>query len=461
MRIVALITRSLLSAACVCAVSPSMAGKPEILQNIKRFFETADVQRRVEIAEAISTDEKYDWINVVDWLNQADLFERLEPGSQSIEVPLGKNEKRTVQLRIPADYDPRRAYPLIYALHGAGGTGAQIIAYVERILGERVDEFVVAAPSKYGQTVIHIIKPSAEHTAVLRAVRKKVHIDADRQYCLGYSRGGHTAWTLAVVHNDEFAAAVPIAGVFLIAWPEQFWPVFLPNIRHMRILNVWGALDSAGGDGRSSKTGGIAGTNRRMANLTKDLGLDVIHHELPDKGHGGNVPPRTELFALLSRRRTQHPAQVNSVFRFIHQANAYWIEGHVWRGSFWDDSKVTLHLREGEEPQDALARTIRGRLGELKGKIDGQMIDVRRRKVSELTIWIGDDMIDWSRPVLVKVSGRKVYEGVLTPDLYVCLSQAARTYDLQRLRWAGLRFRSGKKTRLLTRETTFPPLFEP
>ena len=122
MRIVALITRSLLSAACVCAVSASMAGEPDILRNIKRFFDASDVQRRVEIAEAISTDEKYDWMNVVDCLNQADLFEPLEPGPRSIDVPLGKNEKRTVQLRIPAGYDPRRAYPLIYALHGAGGT---------------------------------------------------------------------------------------------------------------------------------------------------------------------------------------------------------------------------------------------------------------------------------------------------------------------------------------------------
>lgn len=460
MRQVVLIMHILSLAVCVYAVPPSLAGEPEILQGIERFFATTDVGQRVEIAKAIRSDKEYEWTRVVDWLNQADLFDSLEPGPLSIEVPLGENEKRTVQLRIPAGYDARRAYPLIYALHGAGGTGAQIIRYVERILGERVDEFVVAAPSKYGQTVIHIIKPSAEHTAVLRAVRKKVHIDADRQYCLGYSRGGHATWTMAVVYHDEFAGAVPIAGVFLIAWPEQFWPVFLPNIRHMRVLNVWGALDTAGGDGKTNKSGGIAGTNRRMADVTKDLGLDVIYREMAGKSHGGVVPPSKELFALLSRRRTQHPAQVSSIFRFIHQANAYWIEGHVWRGSFWDDSKVTLHLREGEQPKDALARTIRSRLGELKGTIDGQKIDVRRRKVSELTIWIGDDMIDWSQPVLVKVSGRKVYEGVLTPDLYVCLSQAARTYDLQRLRWAGLRFRSGKKTRLLTPETGFPPLFE-
>lgn len=65
-------------------------------------------------------------------------------------------------------------------------------------------------------------------------------------------------------------------------------------------------------------------------------------------------------------------------------------------------------------------------------------------------------MIDWEKPVSLKVNGRKAFEGKLTPELFVCLTLAARTYDFDRLRWAGLRFKSGSKTRPVTGHTPFP-----
>jgi len=114
-----------------------------------------------------------------------------------------------------------------------------------------------------------------------------------------------------------------------------------------------------------------------------------------------------------------------------------------------------------EDPQDALLRVIRSKLGQLRGTIDGQTIDVRRKKITELTIWIGDGMIDWDEPVTVKVSANTVFEDKLEPDLFVCLTQAARTYDFDRLRWAGLRFKSGYGADPVTGRTEFPPPAEP
>jgi hypothetical protein len=109
-----------------------------------------------------------------------------------------------------------------------------------------------------------------------------------------------------------------------------------------------------------------------------------------------------------------------------------------------------------EVQRQATVRAIRGRLGELRGEINGQRIDVYRKRISELTIWIGDGMIDWTRPVSLKVNGRKAFDGQLSPDLFVCLTQAARTYDFDRLRWAGLRFKSGSRTKVVTGQTPFP-----
>ena len=166
---------------------------------------------------------------------------------------------------------------------------------------------------------------------------------------------------------------------------------------------------------------------------------------------------------LLSATREHYPRSIRRVFRLPCQGRTAWIEAHAWRGSWWDEKPLKISFRADENPDDprvqreALARAVRGRLGELRGEVNGQEIKVYRKKISELTVWVGDEMIDWNQPVSLKVNGRQASEGTLTPDLFVCLTQAARTYDFNRLRWAGLRFKSGSKTRIVTADTPFPP----
>jgi ribonucleotide reductase alpha subunit len=77
-----------------------------------------------------------------------------------------------------------------------------------------------------------------------------------------------------------------------------------------------------------------------------------------------------------------------------------------------------------------------------------------------LSHMVRDGMIDWEQPVILVMSGRPAFEGRLEPELYVALSQAARTWDFDRLRWAGLRFRGGGKARPVTAETSFSSLAE-
>ena len=457
------IIRSLL-ATCVIATPCACGDVAQIVSEMRAFLSTQDNDRRVEIVARIESDPAYDRSKVSDWLHRAVSFDALSGGAETVSVELPDGERRRVTLRIPAKYDASRPWPLIYALHGLGGSGAEIISYVEYVLGDEVERYVIAAPTGYEDAAIHgHWPPTLEHPRALAKVRHTVHVDSNRVFLLGCSRGGHAAWTIAVLHADEFAGAVPIAGTFSLVERDGLWPVFLPNLTHTPVLCVWGAGDIYAGDGTElSPEGGIAGLNRGVCALAKSMDLPVVCHEYPDKGHSDVEPPKELLKDVLSKRRVQYALRVQHTFRHIGQASAYWIEGHVWKGEQWTEKLPTVHLRADEDanrPEDvtkALVRTFRGALGELSGTVDGQVIDVRRRKVTDLTIWIGDGMIDWGKPVVVKVSGRKVHEGVLKPNLFVCLAEAARTYDFDRLRWAGLRFRSGHKTELVTGRSAHP-----
>ena len=435
-----------------------------IVREIEAFFRTDRPTERARLARRIAADPDFLREKVSHWLHEADLFPSLRPGRRRMTVSIDAGDSRVVTLRIPAGYDPHRPWPLIYALHGTGGDAESILRYVERVLGDGIDAFVIAAPSGYQQVVIHgATPPSREHPAILAAVRRKVHIDSDRVYATGYSRGGHACWTLAVLDPDAFAGVMPVAGTLILPEREVMFELLAPNLARTCVFACWGAGDVTGPDLTTrSPDGGIAGINHKLCRVAAQRRLPVRWYEVPDKGHGGIVPPADDVRRLLTRRRPPPPVHVRQVFRLPYQGRAAWIEAHHWRGSWWNDRPLALRFRKGENRNDpavrraATARALRGVLGELRGDIEGQDIRVYRRKISELTVWIPTGAIDWTRPVTLKVNGRRVFADKLSPDLLVCLTQAARTYDFSRLRWAGLRFKSGSRTRPVTGSTPFP-----
>jgi pimeloyl-ACP methyl ester carboxylesterase len=449
----------------LCAAVVARADEDTILADLRAFFGTTDDARRAESAQRIERDSAYDRARVTGWLHRADLFQPLEPGRMSLRVPVDDGSPLSVTLRIPRDYNHRRPYPLLYVLHGTGGSGDAIVSHVEQLLGNDVEQYVVAAPTGYRQVIIYsTTPPSTEHLTVLRAVKKTAHIDSDRVFTLGFSRGGHAAWTLAVLHPDQFAGVMPVAGTLILPHYEDLFETFLPNIVHTRVFCCWGEKDIMSADYETpSADGGIAGINHELCKVAARLQLPVSWYEVPGEGHSGIDPPRVDVDKLLTAVREAYPRTARHVFRLPYQGHAYWIEAHAWRGPWWDDKPLELSFRRGENPNDpevereAAARAVRGRLGELRGEVNDQEIDVYRKKISELTVWIGDGMIDWDQPVVLDVNGRKAFDGKLAPDLLVCLTQAARTYDFDRLRWAGLRFKSGSRTKVVTGDTPFPP----
>ena len=58
----------------------------------------------------------------------------------------------------------------------------------------------------------------------------------------------------------------------------------------------------------------------------------------------------------------------------------------------------------------------------------------------------------------IELDGKKIFAGRVEPDLDVCLSQAARTGDFDRLRWAGLWIDGNSQVRRVRSSTEFPPL---
>jgi pimeloyl-ACP methyl ester carboxylesterase len=437
---------------------------PELQAELEAFFHTADsaADRRAELAARIEASPGYARDRIGDWLAGLDLWPAMSPGRRDLAVPVGHGQVRPVLLRVPRGYTPERAWPLLYLLHPGGSSGPAFLGYAEELLGKQIEDFVVAAPTGYRQTGLDAPAPfTVDHLAIFDAVRRTVHVDADRTFALGYSTGGYAAWAVALLHADQLAGAVALGSVFTVPPGEDgLWKTVLPNLARVPVIHVWGTRDAlpvvAFGGGRSIGT--MAEVNQRFRTWTRGMELPIVDCGIPGRGHGGLKPPEGPLLDLLGKRRVHFPLQVDHTFRHLHQGHCYWLEAHTWEGPHWGTGLPRLQKQGGENDARALGRTVGALLGRLRGEVDGQTIRVERRHVGDLTVWLGEGMVDWKRPLAVEVDGRRVFEGLLRPDLGVCLTQAARRFDFARLRWAGVRVDARLQAEPVTLCTPFPPL---
>jgi predicted esterase len=417
-----------------------------VVQKVRLFLMTEDEAQRAALAGEIARDPAYDPKKVSGWLHAAGVHRPLAPGYADIQVPVDRvrldhDTHRPVHLRIPKGYTPDRPWPVIIAYHPSGGFGSVMVGMLETFLGPDVEQFVIAAPTNYRPTSIESYRGvSTEHRSVLRHIRQTVHVDSDRVYAIGYSQGGYATWSMAVFYGDEFAAAIPVACCFDAA-PEipGLWELMMPNVANTPVLHVWGSNDilQVFGFDLMTPVGINAELNNEVVELTKRLGLDVLNYRVTGGGHEFD-PPAEHVRRYLRKRRVAHPAQVFQRFRFIHQSRASWLEGSVWDGDQWAPGR-RFPVNTGETKEEAIGRGIPPLLGRLEGKREGQVLTVGHDHLSEFILWIGDDMMAWDLPVTVIANGKKVFEGTVQRDLLLCLSEARKSCDFDRLRWARLR----------------------
>jgi pimeloyl-ACP methyl ester carboxylesterase len=460
----------LLSASPSCSPAQDMprttettrAPQPAASGPIARYFSRAGDEGNVSdllaaAVEAVSVDDGWERSRLPEVLRSAGLFPPMPAGRSELIVPVGHGSGRRVLLQLPKGYDPARPWPLLIAYHSGGGAADGMLSSAVRMLGARANDFVVAAPHHYRQTGLDHPRPvSSEHAEVLRTIKERVDVDSDRVYVTGFSTGGYTTWFLAALQPDLFAGAVPMAAAFSVPMDEPgLAEAFLPNLRYLPVLSVWGGRDTLnvpGLNGRRTRDT-MADLNRRLGPMLRSEGLDdVIHHEVPRAGHGGYSPPAGPLAEVLSAERVHAPTPILHRFRYVHQGHAYWVEGHEWSGELWAD----MWPPKGRSPVDML--------GEIRAEAtsgpDGTMLEVMTKHLGDLTAWLDDALVaDWSKPVTVIHGGRQVFQGVVEPDLAVALSQARRTRDLDRIRWAGIRIdATAGKARVVTAQDDFPPV---
>jgi len=405
---------------------------------VATYFHTDDADDRARIAERITSLPGVDVRDVATAVRGVMLWGPQPSGFQRLELSTDHGETLEVVVHLPPRYDPKIAYPLLIAMHGTGGNGAGYIRCALQLLGDRSDEFIVAAPTRLKGCFIGSAESEAGDTpAMLRFLKRRFHINSDRVYANGYSQGGHMSFLMAALYTDSLAASVPLSGTFATQVGYELMDIMLVNVRSIPIMIVYGELDRAEpGNTRQSPTTGISGSNRYMAHIAKRLKVPIRFVELPGVGHGGVVPPPDAFAEYLGKTRPRTVPSFEHWFRYQPQGRMCWLRQRRFQGHPWAGEHLRVTPKKGEDYSDALLRKLRLKLAYIGGSIEGQRVGVRSRKCAELEVLLNDDLIDLDREIVISYKDKEVFRGVVERRIATLLAVAWEDWNFDRLFFA-------------------------
>lgn len=155
----------------------------------------------------------------------------------------------TVQYPVGYNDDAMKQWPLVIALHGYGGTGAEMGHYFGIAQLGRLGAYLYVAPnalkdrlgsSSWNPSSVHRPPWDVEYlSAVVRDVQAKERVDPRRITFIGFSQGAHMAHRMACDAADLVSGIVSIAGQV-----TKISSACVPA-QHVSVLQVHGTLDEA------------------------------------------------------------------------------------------------------------------------------------------------------------------------------------------------------------------------
>lgn len=212
------------------------------------------------------------------------LLAQSEKATHVIMVQVG-DAYRSVQLHIPAGHDGETPLPLMFNLHGTGGTAErqELLTGISAVADE--EQFLVAGGmAKYvfpdgrmaGNVTwnVNLVPDEVNDVgyilAAIDAVDRKVPVDPKRVYVTGFSGGGRMSSRLACELSDRIAAVAPVSGV---QFPDDCKPV-----RQIPIITLHGVEDPRntyhGTADPEENSSWVAGVEAAVAKWAENNGCD-------------------------------------------------------------------------------------------------------------------------------------------------------------------------------------------
>jgi predicted esterase len=401
---------------------------------------TPQFTKRTELAQSLALEKELapDLLGrIIRQLPPANPFPLDKAGETStVNYDLVDGNAGSYLVHLPPDYHPLRPYPVLILLHGAREKPA---ALVDRFTEQAAQHgFILVAPlwgSGFQATYNYTAREHALVLDCLRDVRQRFQIDSDRVFLFGWEQGAEMAYDVGLSHPDQFAGVLPMCGA-----PQFFAVRYWSNAQYLPFYVVEGDKHGA------------------CPKMHRFLFKDWIRNHYPSlyveyKGrmsewYDAEVPI---VFEWMKNKKRAHPTKqlgryhtgggTGEEFKTSRTTDNrfYWLSFDGIHDRHVNDARSWSNLIPPATVQATIAigneLVVKGG-GEVKDKIWSQ-INVRTTGIRNLSIWLSPNMIDFTKPVLVRLNGQNLgLPRLIPPNVPLMLEEFYQTGDRQRLYWA-------------------------
>lgn len=302
-------------------------------------------------------------------------------------------------LGVPKSYDRATRWPLIVLLPSIPPGELKAGFYTDRVAAEleRHPDTLILIPafdpnSLYGPSYagMNRVIDSMRHATT------RANIDPARVALAGSGISAPAVWNLALHYGSYFTAIAPFAGFA----DAEFQRVRLMNLRNTRVV-AWHDFDD--------KVVKVA-ESRQLTDILKRMKFDVTYTEARGGGHEpSDAVVQQALDRLVAKPRDLYPGTVS-----IQSDRPDTILNRL------DWVQMYQPTRPGED------RRLNFRHGgfmvtffnpmSIKATIADNRIDADTENVESMRFYLNDQMVDFSKPITLRVNGRVKFQGMLKPN---------------------------------------------
>ena len=411
-----LFAAALLSACALAAASHAVRAAGDADAAFKAFWNAPNADAAEKTVRGI-LDSGADFDAVWAKLKAGRAYAKEKTGLIRMPTPVGGVTVENL-IEIPAEYDPAKKWELRVQLHGGVGRDLPEPGAAQpqstRIPGEPQ---IYIEPRAYSEAAWWNTSQVDNILNLLDTVKRKYNVDESRTYITGISDGGTGVYFFAMREPNAWSACLTLNG----------HPLVLAN----RDARIEGNL----------YLGNLANCPLYIENGDHDplYPADSVAPIVDAMRHAGVSP----VFRVMqNERHDTHwwPEERATYEKFVHDL---WRPAHPDRLS-WETDRTDrfnrlrwliidkLGVRKSDQALEDVNIFPRRRqvpTGRVDIERHGNSFEARTRGVSDFTLLLSPDAVDFAKPVRVTVNGAPAFNGTVKKDVATLLKWAARDND--------------------------------
>ncbi|NII26260.1 hypothetical protein HB364_14305 [Pseudoflavitalea sp. X16] len=345
----------------------------------------------------------------------------------SMSLPLHDSVTTPYLVYLPLHYNPKQSYPLLFFLHGGVRNTTSFPDYTDASWGEGWNRFytqyatannvIMVYPN--GNRRYNWMTPDSGFFMVpeiLRRVKQLFNVDDNRIFISGHSNGASGSFAYLLKQP------APFAGFFgFNTKPKVFTGgTFIRNILNRSFMNVSTDEDYYFPPAANDT---LSALMRRIGADYQDYRFNGFPHWFPafDTSEGAY---KTIFHRVTTTQRNPLATELYWECDDTRYGTCDWLQitgldttGH--RAPWHDSLNFTIHEWKNYNDKDSLitldtlayAFSFPRRSGAVKAQYANNIFSLETSQVKSLRIRISPDMVDITRPVIVRVNGKEAFKG--------------------------------------------------